>query len=316
MRTIFLGAAMVLLFGIVSQNGSAAPWKSGQTFRDCADCSEMVVIPGGSFSMGSPVGEPGRYPEEGPQRHIDIRQFAIGKYDVTREEWTAFVKATKRETPEGCDWSGLPDKDKSKASWQNLGFPQAGNHPVVCVTWNDAQDYVGWLSKRTGLKYRLPTEAEWEYSARAGSNTAFPWGTQANHDAANYGAEKGFEGVASGRDKWVYTSPVDAFPSNAFGLYDMNGNVLQWMQDCFVSSYAAFPADGSAYQTAMTLQAAPDPGMVGTDSCAYRMVRGGDWADPPDMIRSAARSWAPTLGSTLATYRSAGVGFRVARTLD
>jgi sulfatase-modifying factor enzyme 1 len=113
-------------------------------------------------------------------------------------------------------------------------------HPVVCLTWSDAQDYVHWLSENTGKKYRLPSESEWEYAARAGSETAYPWGAGASHEYANYGADN-WGGLASGRDKWVNTSPVDSFPPNAFGLHDMHGNVLQWLQDCFAPDYSALP---------------------------------------------------------------------------
>ena len=158
---------------------------------------------------------------------------------------------------------------------------------MVCVTWNDAQDYARWLSQRTGYKYRLLTEAEWEYAARAGTTTAFPWGSSASHDFANYGADACCAGLASGRDRWMYTSPAGSFPPNAFGLHDMSGNVLQWVQDCFAASYSGLPADGSAYETAVALQLTGRLSkMTGTSSCAYRMVRGGDWGDhPADPLR-------------------------------
>ena len=295
----------------------AAGLRPGETFRDCADCPQMVLVPSGVFTIGSPASEPGRYDEEGPQRRVGVRQFAVGKFDVTRGQWAAFVSATKRGTSEGCDYSGFSKDKEAKASWRNLGFPQDDNHPVVCITWNDTQDYVRWLSQRTGQKYRLLTEAEWEYAARAGTTTPFPWGSNASHEQANYGADKCCTGSASGRDRWVYTSPVGSFPPNAFGLYDMHGNVLQFVQDCFASSYSELPTDGSAYEAVVKLKTAgPFFDMTGTSSCSYRMLRGGDWGDPPAMIRSAFRNFAPPKGSTLQEYRSAGVGFRVARTLD
>jgi len=306
----------------VGQITKQSPPLPGQTFRDCAECPEMVVIPAGSFTMGSPANEPGRYDREGPQRQVSIRQFAAGKFDVTRGQWADFVSATNRETPRGCAWTGRseikpPWATDPDGSWRNLRFPQDDSHPVVCVTWNDAQDYVRWLSQRTGHKYRLLTESEWEYVARAGTTTPYPWGSNASHDYANYGADACCSGLASGRDQWVNTSPVGSFPPNAFGLYDLNGNVLQWVQDCFASSYSELPTGSSAYETVLQLQMEGRfSAMTGTSSCSYRMLRGGDWGDPPAMIRSAYRNFGPGPGATLQDYRSGGVGLRVARTLD
>jgi formylglycine-generating enzyme required for sulfatase activity len=294
---------------------AAAESHAAKTFRDCPDCPEMVIIPAGAYTIGAPVDEVGRFAEEGPQRQVNIRRFAAGKFDVTRAQWAVFVAATKRRTTAGCIWSpsekGTPD-----ASWKKLGFAQDDDHPVVCVGWTDAQDYARWLSQRTGLGYRLLTESEWEYAARAGTKTAFPWGNRASHEFANYGSDQCCgTGLASGRDKWVYTSPVGSFPPNAFGLYDMNGNVLQWVQDCFSNSYANLAIDGSAYTTRVKLTLTGDlAGMSGTESCAYHMLRGGDWGDSPALIRSAARNWGPPQGTT--SPGTGGAGFRVARTLN
>jgi formylglycine-generating enzyme required for sulfatase activity len=291
-------------------------WHPGQVFRDCPECPELVVIPAGRFSIGSPANEKGRYADEEPRRLVDIKRFALGKFDVTRGEWEAFVLATKRATSKGCAWTGrTKEKVDPIGSWRNLGFAQDGSHPVVCVTWNDAQDYVHWLSDKTGQEYRLPSESEWEYAARAGTQTAYPWGILASHEYANYGADN-WGGLALGRDKWVNTSPVGAFPPNDFGLYDMHGNVLQWVQDCFAPDYSVLPTDGSAYQSNVQLKTAGEFAFMNrTNSCMYRRLRGGDCGDPPMMIRSAARNFAPPPGAKLETYRSGGVGFRVARTL-
>jgi len=296
-----------------------AVWKNGQTFRDCPNCPEMVVLPAGIFTIGSPRNEPGRDDTEGPQRQMTIRQFAVGKFDITRGQWAEFATATKRATVGGCIWAPANEEPDAKLSWRKLGFAQDDNHPVVCVTWQDAEDYAQWLSQRTHHKYRLLSEAEWEYAARAGTTTAYPWGPKAGHDHANYGADECCGPLAAGRDKWLETSPVGSFPPNAFGLHDMQGNVLQWVQDCFAASYVEVPTDGSAYELSVTLKThGPFPyvDMAGTNCCAYRMVRGGDWGDPPAMIRSAFRNFAPGPGSTLKDYRSGGVGFRVARALD
>ena len=234
----------------------------GKTLRDCPGCAEMVVLPAGTFMMGSPATEPDRDPSEGPQRQVRIKSFALAKFDVTRGQWQAFVDATNRPTAFGCEWAGLPRDQSAKASWRNLGFAQTDDHPVVCVSWNDAQAYVAWLSKQTGKHYRLPSEAEWEYAARAGSTTTYPWGDTASHDRANYGADDCCSSLASGKDRWLYTSPVGSFAPNAFGLYDMIGDAWQWVQDCYADSYAGAPVDGAAVEQ-------PD--------CRFRVLRGGTW---------------------------------------
>jgi len=326
---VILAAIFVASCAISPRSQSAAGIASSGAgeqaapLRDCKQCPALVVIPAGSFIMGSPATEPGRYDEEGPQRSVHVNRLAVGKYDVTRGEWAAFAAATSRETVGGCTWSGLPGagvmEPNLKATWKTLGFVQDDAHPVVCITWDDAQDYVHWLSGLTGHQYRLLTEAEWEYAARAGTNTPYPWGSSASHEHANYGADSCCSGLASGSDKWVGTSPVGAFPPNPFGLYDMNGNVMQWVRDCFAPSfsYTGMPTDGSAYTDEITLKLSGDLSIMnGSSSCAHHMLRGGDWGDPPASIRSAARSFAPPPGSPLENYRSAGVGFRVARTLD
>jgi formylglycine-generating enzyme required for sulfatase activity len=320
MKEIYLSyIAMLITVSALAQTNLIP----AQTFRDCPDCPEMVVIPSGKFTIGSPPNEPGRFSVEGPEKIINIKQFAAGKFDVTRGQWADFVTATNRATNGGCAWSGFKDTTRKDwdsnpdASWNNLGFPQDDNHPVVCVTWNDAQDYVRWLSQKTGSIYRLLTEAEWEYAARAGTTTPYPWGSVASHEYANYGLDSGgYSGMVSGRDQWLKTSPVGSFPPNAFGLYDMHGNVLQYVEDCFADSYSDLPADGSAYKKEVQLKMTGRFSfMNGTSSCSHRMCRGGDWANPPGLIRSAFRNWAPGPGATLQNYRSGGVGFRVAKTL-
>ena len=207
MKTMTLGLSVVLLVAVLAPRQLAAQTappeaaadgknvaagsRHDESFRDCADCPEMVVIPAGEFTMGAPAGEMGRYDEEGPQRRVQVRRFAASKFDVTRGQWALFVAAANHATQGGCSWSGLPggepDAPNPAASWRNLGFAQENSHPVVCVTWNDAQDYLNWLSGRTGHPYRLLTEAEWEYAARAGSTTPYPWGESASHEHANYG---------------------------------------------------------------------------------------------------------------------------------
>ncbi len=297
--------------------------KPGHTFKDCTDCPEMVVIPAGAFMIGSPENEKGRYPEEGPQQKVNIKEFAVGKFDITKKQWVVFVKETNRPTTGGCSWAALPG-DTGKpwnpnpaANWNNIGFMQDSSHPVVCITWYDAQDYATWLSKKTGFTYRLLSEAEWEYAARAGTTTAYYWGDSASHEYANYGVDTTWGiGLVKGRDQWMSTSPVGSFPPNAFGLYDMVGNVMQYLEDCFAGSYADLLTDGTAYKKNIQLKMTGElSSMNGTSSCSYRMVRGGSFGDPPGMLRSAFRNWAPGPGATLKNYSSSGLGFRVARPL-
>lgn len=296
---------LIVLMAILAAScqGGAAPalMQAGETFRDCSDCPQMTVIPSGSFTMGSPSDEPGRNAAEGPQHQVSIAKFALGATPVTRAQWAAFAAATNRPEAFGCEWAGFPVGQHMKASWRTLGFAQEETHPAFCVSWNDAQAYVSWLRERTGHAYRLPTEAEWEYAARAGSTTAYPWGATVSHANANYGAERCCSGAKEGADQWEYSAPVGSFPANAFGLYDMHGNAWQWVQDCYQTLYDGAPADGSAFET---------PG------CRDRVLRGGTWGDPPGFLRSANRNWAPPpRWDPNLEYRSGGVGFRVARTL-
>lgn len=257
----------------------------------------MVVLPAGRFTMGSPATEPGRNDNESPQTDVDVASFAIGQTDVTRGQWAEYVADTNRPDGLGCAYSGLPKEQAATASWRHLGFTQRDDEPVVCISWSEAQGYVDWLSRKTGRHYRLPTEAEWEYAARGGSTTIYPWGDQASHDYANYGAEECCTGAISGRDVWTNTSPVKSFAPNAFGLYDMIGNAWQWTQDCYAPTLAGRPKDASASDT-------PD--------CKFRVARGGTWGDTPSLIRSASRNYAPPPRLVVKDYRSAGFGVRVA----
>lgn len=319
MKPLTANIALLLLLCCVSPASEAA--SAGPTLRDCRDCPELVVVPGGEFLMGSPASEPGRDTMEGPQRRVRIKSFALGKFHVTRGQRATFATATQRPSAGGCAWSALPggepDELKIDASWRHLGFEQNDDHPAVCISWQDAQDYVRWMSRRTGHTYQLLSEAQWEYAARAGTTTPHPWGSEPSHEHANHGADDCCSGLAVGRDRWVHTSPVGSFAPNAFGLYDMHGNAMQWTQDCLASSYTDLPTDGSANSKDSTLAFSGDFAIFnGTSACAYRMLRGGDWGNPASMIRSAARNFAPPPGATLQNYRSAGLGFRVARALD
>jgi formylglycine-generating enzyme required for sulfatase activity len=266
----------------------------------------MVVIPSGRFTMGSPESEPGRDWDEGPQREVSLRNpLAVGRYPVTVGEYRAFVAATGRGDGGSCRiWEDGRLRERSGLSWRSPGFPQTDRHPVVCVSWEDAAAYAEWLSRRTGRSYRLLTEAEWEYAARAGTRTRWWWGeeesAQCQHaNGADATAREQVPGTGhwtfvSCRDGHAYTAPVGSFAANRFGLRDMGGNVLQWVQDCYRDGYAGAPTDASIPVTA--------------GGCSSRVLRGGSWASAARNLRSAFR-----IGLSPGS-RFSFSGFRVART--
>ena len=236
----------------------------------------MVVIPAGSFMMGSPTSEKLRFRSEGPQHRVTIPgAFALGKYEVTFAEWDACVRAG------GC--SHRPE-DKG---WGR------GNRPVMNVSWDDAKQYVRWLARKTGRDYRLPSEAEWEYAARAGTTTVFHFGDRISPSQANYDGNYSYNGGAKGRYR-ERTVAVGSFPANAFGLHDVHGNVWEWVEDCYHSSYEGAPRDGSAWTTG---------------ECSRRVLRGGSWFSKPRDLRAAYRTDCGT------GIRGCGYGFRAAKTL-
>ncbi|MGF1447232.1 MAG: SUMF1/EgtB/PvdO family nonheme iron enzyme [Pikeienuella sp.] len=250
------------------------------SFTDCPDCPEMVVIPRGRFTMGSPPGEQGRQETEGPQRQVAIAEFAIGRTEVTFDDWQACVDGG------GCRSTPRPD---------DYGWGR-GTRPVINVSWHDAQEYITWLNSQVpGTPYRLPSEAEWEYAARAGTDTPYPWGQLADRSRANYGAELCCAGEAQGADRWAQIAPVGSFPANAFGLSDMHGNVWEWVGDCWHSSYGGAPTDGTARQS------------TGSGDCASGVFRGGSWYSRPTDLRSANRF------RFLRDRQNSSGGFRVAR---
>ena len=292
--------------------------KPGTVFQDCADCPRMVVIPAGEFTLGSPASEAGRGLDEGPQRQVQIAQpFALGRSEVTVAEFRRFVEEAgyrteaERDTrAQGC--SGFIYADPAAAnpatepftSWRSPGLAQAqaDSHPVLCVSWNDARAYVQWLSKKTGKRYRLPSEAEWEYAARAGSTTARPWGDDPVQACrfANVADQSRFQTWSFGQkhectDGHYFTAPAGGYAPNRFGLYDMIGNVWEWNEDCWNASYSGSPADGSAWLKG---------------DCAQRVLRGGSWSTVPRFARSATRHKNPV------DFRDNLTGFRVARTLE
>ena len=275
----------------------------GERFRDCDTCPEMVVVPAGRFTMGSARGEEGRQADEGPQRQVQVRQaIAVGRYEVTRGQFAAFIAETGHQA-KGCYvWTGSQARLDPAKSWRDPGFRQAGDHPAVCVSWQDAKAYVRWLSGKTGSAYRLLSEAEWEYAARAGRAESRPWKGQpqqacrhANvHDQSSRDAF-GFLWPDHGcNDGWEATARVGNFPANAFGLHDMLGNVWEWVEDCYAADLSQVPQDGSAKAAA---------------GCRERVLRGGSWVVEPSYLRLANRN------SEQVDIRDINTGFRVARAL-
>ena len=284
----------------------------GATFRDCPNCPEMVVIPDGSFLMGSSAADTTRdyaamsalerffgrryLDEEHPQHRVYISHaFALGKYLVTRGEFAAFVLATGYASAGGCTfYQPAGYRYHADGNWQNPGFPQTNRDPVVCVSWRDAQAYVHWLNvklqERTGSEdrlYRLPSEAEWEYAARAGQQTARWWGNDVDTNNADCnGCGSRWDGIG--------TAPVGSFRANQFGLYDVLGNAGEWAEDCWHVNYDGAPIDETAWATG---------------DCKSRVARGHDWSSEPFTLRSADRIG---LGADR-EYNE--IGFRVAKTL-
>jgi formylglycine-generating enzyme required for sulfatase activity len=246
--------------------------KSKDSFKECDKCPEMVVVPAGEFRMGSPAAEKGRDIDEGPQHTVVIpKPFAVARFELTFDEWDACV------ADGGCNGRKPGDQGWGRE-----------RQPVINVSWDDATNYLSWISRKTGKTYRLLTEAEWEYAARAGSKTAYYWGEQIGINNANC------DGCGS---KWdnQKTSPVGSFAANAFGLYDMAGNIWEWMQDCYHPNYEGATTDGLAWIS---------------EDCSRRVIRGGSWISIPPILRSAGRFW------NHGDSRGNLLGFRVARTLS
>jgi formylglycine-generating enzyme len=303
-KTILLGIA-----AWAALQTPAAAQSPGSVFRDCPECPEMVVIPGGRFMMGVAAGEEER---EGlsesfrgrsePQHSVTVQTFAAGKFEVTRAQYRVFAEATGR-TSDGCFvWRGAGFEKDPARDWRNPGYAQDDSQPVVCVSWDDANAYARWLSERTGRQYRLLSEAEWEYAARAGTTTARFWGDAASTCEYANGADLSMRARVPGTSEWpiakcddrhAYTAPVGSYRANAFGLHDMLGNVWEWTQDCWNANYDGAPADGRSWNTG---------------ECALRAVRGGSWEDAPLGVRAAYRVGSPTV---IRVYIR---GFRVAAT--
>lgn len=279
------------------------------TFKDCADCPEMVIVPAGRFTMGSDDGEPGR--PEGPKREVTFAgPFALGRTEVTVAQFRRFVEATGYVVGEGCraqtavrapersGFANSPDRN-----WLNPGFSTgvSDDQPVVCVSHADASRYVEWLAQTTGQPYRLPTESEWEYAARAGAEGIYFWGgnadlacTHANvYDRAARTLHDFGWGHVDCDDGFAELAPVGRFAPNGFGLHDMLGNVWEWTADCYRLTYDGAPSDGSA--------------VVEEGDCGRWSVRGGGWMTRPSRQRLTFRGRDPV------DARYSYFGLRVAR---
>ncbi len=253
-----LGLLSILMLPLAGCDDT--PKEPGAVFKDCETCPEMVVIPAGSFKMGGKGSS-----KEKPVHEVKIGySFAVGKYEVTQAEWEA-VMGKKRSSFKGS------------------------NRPVEMISWEDAKSFVKKLSEQTGKEYRLLSEAEWEYMARAGSTTEYPWGDEIDSSKAKYDSEDGSE---------KGTVPVGSYSANAFGVHDTAGNVQEWVEDCYHWDYEDAPTDGSAWLSA------------NEGDCERRVLRGGSWYDGPGDLRSAFRNMG------LATLRVSYFGFRIARTLS
>ena len=284
-RCVVLTAVAVTALAVVP--AAAQSPEVGEVFRDCEVCPEMVVVPAGSFMMGSPETEEGRYDNEGPLFQVTIESpFAVGVYEVTFDEWDACVSAS------GCGGHRPEDYGRGR-----------GKRAVYRVSWHDAWLYADWLTEQTGREYRLLSEAEWEYVARAGTHTSRYWG-DSDRDQCRYAngydatgeATLGFDfqNPVGCRDRQGRSAPVGSYQPNGFGLHDVLGNLLEWVDDCWNEGYDGAPTDGSSWYSG---------------DCSLRVHRGGDYTDISRHLRSARR-----------TRNSPGLrhysrGFRVARSI-
>ncbi len=238
-------------------------------FRECDGCPEMVIIPAGTFAMGSPAVEAGRREDEdntvgpgGAPVQISVPRFALARFETTWDEWGACVAA------------GACDNAQALEAGGHNGWG-GGRRPVIEVNGSEEPAaFAAFVSSQAGGVYRLPSEAEWEYAARAGGEEAFPWGPSAARTHANYGDNVCCTGAAVGADSWLNTSPVGSFPANPFGLFDMHGNVMEWTADCYRGAYAGQPANAAPFQS---------------QSCGSQVLRGGSWDTAPEGLRSAVR---------------------------
>ena len=308
---IFLPILMCLTTGLFAVTAMAA---GPAVFTDCDSCPEMVVVPAGRFLMGSspedldrPFLEPDRVTVEQPQVKVTIAQpFAIGRSEVTVGQYREFAQSSGRPPSECLTYNFAESRwENTGHDWKNPGFDQADDHPAVCLTWEDAHAYAAWLSQQTGQIYRISNEAEWEYAARAGTQTLWPWGEEkdvacqyansSDQSGVKAGVSSAQAGIFDCDDGYVFTAPALFGTPNGFGLRGMIGNAGEWQQDCMVRTHDGAPVDGTA-------RVIPD--------CVERVMRGGSWFNPPMYSRPAFRY------GTLQTQAFNLVGFRLVRELN
>ena len=284
----------VLLF-LSSALVSADTYEVGKTFQDCLTCPEMVVVPKGQFLMGSSEDDRASWSDERPQHEVNIpKPFAVGKYEVTVGQFSEFIKEEGYKVRGMCQKYDFDSGDwdlEADLNWENPGFEQTDDHPVVCVAWDDAKAYVERLSRETGKTYRLLSEAEWEYVARAGTTTIYHFSAEISTEKANY--NRANDG----------TVKVGEYDCNAFDLCDIYGNVQEWVEDCWHDDYGGAPSDGRAWSDGCDSMG----DLAGVNT---RILRGGTWTDNKVDLRSAFRF------NGAAWLRDNETGFRVARDLD
>lgn len=271
---------------------------------------DFIDIPSGDFRMGDVSG--GGTADEQPVHGVHIEALRVGRTEVTRGQFANFVRATGYRTDaergaggeQGCSaikvLSSREWESRANYGWRDPGAPQADSHPVVCISWNDAHAYIRWLNGQTGKTFRLLSEAEWEYAARAGTVSKYPWGMDVNRgcrhangaDTSPWPGRAGWADKMDCNDGFYYTAPVGSFQANPWGLHDMTGNVWEWTEDCYHDSYDGAPRDGSS-RTA--------------EGCANRVLRGGSWGDTPSYLRVSNRYFGA------ATMRNDNLGFRLAQ---
>lgn len=299
-------ALLLIAHGTSASDTDSAIPRASEHFQECPECPPVTVVPAGHFTMMRKAAYDGRKDDdpEGmrkirPERPVDIpTPFGLGTYPVTRREYGIFVRETRRPVEMGChtQYQNVWVLDAGK-DWRHPGFAQTDQDPVVCVNWNDARDYVRWLNERarasryddTPEPYRLPKWEEIEYATRAGTATLYYWGDTPRRDEANYGQTKCLPcgPMQEGADRWLYTSPVGSFPSNPWGLYDMAGNVWEWVEYCRA-----------------------DPKTSPPKKCNYQYVHGGSWLTNPEYLQTGE------VADVGVQHRNNETGFRVARTLS
>jgi sulfatase modifying factor 1 len=293
-RVLFILAGVMLCVSAQAQD----------TFQDCADCPEMVVVPAGTYLMGAPPNEADRQAWDGPQVNVSFAEpFAIARTETTYKQFAAFMRETSHRIAPGCNlfngsWRWVED-----AAWNNTNFPMTDDHPAVCVGWYDALAFIAWLNAKGEHTYYLPSEAEFEYASRAGSTTTFPWGDD-RADICDHANVSGLEVKAAWQhvdahacdDGFIFAAPVKSFPPNAFGLHDMFGNVWEWNADCWSFSHASQAMDGSPVTQGF--------------HCERRIIKGTGYESVARYARSAARGRDPIPGTRIAV-----IGFRVAAKL-